>query len=587
MASITFWNRIEPSPRSDKLERHLAAQVRDPMWFLTRQWQFGEFLGEDAASPAWIEMQGHTSPFTGWFAAGEPVQPFDNAAPLEELVQTEGLTPDWSTAVELGQYFEGLLLAAGLPQELIDAFRAAYRVPPASEVPASIRDPELRRFLTVCAGRATDGLALLEAARAAAPNLPADPVLPGTVDPDTVLDLLAEFVAWVTATFGDVSRQDSPGWRADRLEYRARVTALSPDGQPITLEASPGLDGAFDWFSFDQLRAFTLDDDRIRPAAGEVREFGRSVLPARVTFPGMPNKRWWHFEDGRRDVGELRASRLELGKLVVLDFMLVHGNDWYVVPFAQDVGSLCRIDTLLVHDVFGDLTLVRRADMKRKPSDPEVPWSMFSTEVQGGGRTDYFVLAPSAVGVALEGEPMEEVRFMRDEMANMAWAIESVTESGIGTRWPGHERADQLGSEPRESVPAADDAPPLQYFLQTRVPEHWIPLIPRQIDAARRAIALERGAALRAPQGGQPAVPIRPLGRVLNPSGAEYNPRYVIAEEEIPRAGREVRRRIERCRWMDGSTHIWVARSSRPGGGEGRSGLRFDLALEARKRAPP
>jgi hypothetical protein len=584
MPSITFWNRIEPSPRSDRLERHVAAQVRDPMWFLTRQWQFGEYQGEDAATPAWIEMQGRFSPITGWLAPGEAAEPFQNGAPLEELIQTEGLTPDWATRVELGQYFESLLTDAGMPLALAGAFRGAYAILQPDVVPEAERDIDLRRLLAVCAGRAIDGVALLDAIRDAAPQLPADPPLPPTVDPEDVKRVVEAFVGWVAETFGDISRGDAPAWRADRLEYEARVTAISPDERPITLQAHLTVDGGFDWYAFDQLAEGTADDDGEPLSEGSVRTFSRSVLPTRVTFPGMPNTRWWHFEDGRHDAGELRANRLELGKIMLLDFMLVHGNDWYVLPFAQEVGTLCRIDSLLVHDVFGDLTLVRRADAKRSAADPEIPWSMFSVEAQNGARTDYFVLAPSAISSSLQGEPIEEVRFMRDETANMAWAIERSTENGTGRRWPGHERADRLGSEPREYVPANPDDPPVKYFLQTQVPEHWIPLVPRQIDATRRAIVLERGAVLRPGENGEPPRPVRPLGRILNPSAPAHNPRYTLAEEEVPREGREVRRRMERCRWIDGSTHLWVARSSRPGFGETRSGLRFDLALEARKR---
>ena len=57
MASITYWNRVEPRPRSRSIQRSLMAQVRDPLWFLTRQWQFGEFQGEDAASPAYVQIE--------------------------------------------------------------------------------------------------------------------------------------------------------------------------------------------------------------------------------------------------------------------------------------------------------------------------------------------------------------------------------------------------------------------------------------------------------------------------------------------------------------------------------------------------
>lgn len=49
--SITIWTRIEPKPRDAALTRTLQAQVRDPLWMLSRQWQVGEFMGEDAGSP--------------------------------------------------------------------------------------------------------------------------------------------------------------------------------------------------------------------------------------------------------------------------------------------------------------------------------------------------------------------------------------------------------------------------------------------------------------------------------------------------------------------------------------------------------
>jgi hypothetical protein len=52
--ALTWWNRLEPRPRSPEVADTLAAKIRDPLWMLTRQWQFGEFQGEDAGSPAWV-----------------------------------------------------------------------------------------------------------------------------------------------------------------------------------------------------------------------------------------------------------------------------------------------------------------------------------------------------------------------------------------------------------------------------------------------------------------------------------------------------------------------------------------------------
>ena len=51
MPSITYWSRLEPSPRGTSIAESVAARVRDPLWMLTRQWQLGEFQGENAGSP--------------------------------------------------------------------------------------------------------------------------------------------------------------------------------------------------------------------------------------------------------------------------------------------------------------------------------------------------------------------------------------------------------------------------------------------------------------------------------------------------------------------------------------------------------
>ena len=48
--TIVAYNRLEVSPRSSEYERSLRGEVRDPLWMLARQWQVGEFEGEDGGS---------------------------------------------------------------------------------------------------------------------------------------------------------------------------------------------------------------------------------------------------------------------------------------------------------------------------------------------------------------------------------------------------------------------------------------------------------------------------------------------------------------------------------------------------------
>ena len=39
--SITAYNRLEARARTEDFERSLRAEIRDPLWMLTRQWQMG------------------------------------------------------------------------------------------------------------------------------------------------------------------------------------------------------------------------------------------------------------------------------------------------------------------------------------------------------------------------------------------------------------------------------------------------------------------------------------------------------------------------------------------------------------------
>jgi hypothetical protein len=259
-----------------------------------------------------------------------------------------------------------------------------------------------------------------------------------------------------------------------------------------------------------------------------------------------------------------------------MDFMLVHGNDWFLVPFDQPTGTLCRIDTLVVRDVFGGTTLIERADAA--PAAPGERWTMFSTTIDGQTTqpADFFVLPPSATTAAQTGTPIEEIRFLRDELANLVWAIEHSTEDGLGQPWLGHERAttaEQVTAAPPAAGRNGTGRPPLRYRIQTSVPENWIPFLPVAIDPQRGDIALERGAMIDTPSG----TPAEPFGRVLRPTSLGTSA-YRIREEEVSRSGTRVQRVVFRSRWIDGSTHLWIARRRSAGAGEGSSGLRFDLA---------
>ena len=565
MASITTFWRITPRPRHADLTNSMAARIRDPLWFIARQWQFGEFRGEDAASPAFVRLATVTSQIDQWRAVGQPATPLRADKPLEWLVETEPFSPDLATRVELGQEFEALLRENGAA-DLCPTFRQAYPLqwPPDAD-PARREDydndQETTRFLSVCQGRALDGFSLYQSIQKAQGGIPAEVPQAAAAAP-----AITAFLAWVADVFGAIGTDDSPCWKPDRLEYEAEVLATGPTGSAVVLSTHPDRDGNFDWFAYDLKKG-------AEPALPQSKIVRETVVtqPIHVRFKGMPNARWWDFESSVTDFGTIDPQKRDLAKLMVIDFMVLHGNDWYQVPLHQDLGTIRWLDYLMVHDVFGGTTAIPRADA-RKASEADF-WTMFSTAAEDDptGVAGFLVLPPTAASAIQESDALEEVRFVRDEMHDMVFAIEHATENGIGEPWLGHERSVVAKPGQTSQGKPADGKPPLRYQLQTTVPKNWIPFVAVALDALAERFVLERAAMLQ----DENKLPAEPFGRILRPPG--MNP-YQVEEQEVPRTGVRITRVANRSRWTNGTTHLWVARRKGPGAGEANSGLRYDLA---------
>lgn len=558
MASITFWNRIEPRPRTRWISDSLAACVRDPLWLLARQWQFREFQGEDAGSPALAQLVAKVGRFQSWRTEGTEALAIDGSMPLEAAVLAEGFgEEDLALAVELGLTFERALRAAD-GGHLVTAIRDAFPLPD-STGPVDARDIESVRFLGVVAGRCTHGVRLHLEAEQARPDLPAGlEMTPG--DAQAVQTALDELAQWVAQTVGHLGHEDARAWDPGRFEYSLELRGTSPSGGELTLSAHADDGGSIDWFALDPV---ALGDE----TDGSVTTIRRSAIPGNVTFRGMPNKRWWRFEVGTANLPAARPERRELAKMVALDYVLLHSNDWYVLPLRLPIGSLTAIESLLVHDVFGQLMLVERADGLSRDGG----WTMFSHVLPDGRIADLFAIPPTAASAIQTGDPIEEVAFVRDEMANMAWAIEEVTENAVGDPWPARDRWAALPAETLNGP--AEGAGTPRYRIQTSIPPHWVPFLPVAANPPRPGIHLEEAVLLGSSGAEEPA---QPTGRILRPSRLAGEP-YRIPEEEVPELGERVVRATYRTRWTDGSTHVWVARGVSLGGAENRSGLAFDV----------
>ena len=65
------WTRLEPQSISGDPTPGLEARVHDPLWLLTRQWQLGEFHGQDLGSPVFVHVTSSTAGIRG-YQAGDP-----------------------------------------------------------------------------------------------------------------------------------------------------------------------------------------------------------------------------------------------------------------------------------------------------------------------------------------------------------------------------------------------------------------------------------------------------------------------------------------------------------------------------------
>jgi hypothetical protein len=574
MSSITTWVRLEPRCRSIDMSTGLQARIYDPLWLLARQWQIGEFQGEDNGSPAIAQWRGESARFTRYSPG--PLAPRATAdgqafnghtLPLETLVESEPVRPSAATrerlrlAADTGRHFLRLLDQQPLSRDYGPQVLAAFPFATLDDDERPQFDAESVAFVDVMGSRVPDGERLYAAFSASRP--PALP--PGlTIAPSDRPAMVAagqQWLRWVDALFTQPSTAQ-PAWSAERMEYGFSIAARTGVGEMV-VSANEYASGRIDWHDFEINGGASLH------AGGDAPPtiLRRTSIPAPVTYRGMPAARFWEFEDARIDFGAVDADPHDLARMLLIEFAITYGNDWFVVPLDVDVGTLCRTQSLIVTNTFGERFLIRPS---ADAATPASGWRMFELSAQdrigpiaNSGHTSVFMLPPTLT-TTVESRPLEDVLFLRDEMANMAWAVERYVESPI-------ERPLNRFEEPAtphvDTSPAAIDVG--VYTLAAATPQNWIPLLPVQ---TADGIRLRRGKVLKA-DGSRQFVEAR--GLVLNPGNAPASG-VVLYDEEIPREGIRVTRTYQLARWHDGSAHLWVGRRKRIGRGEGSSGLAFD-----------
>ncbi|HNB81451.1 MAG TPA: hypothetical protein PLP14_05085, partial [Chitinophagaceae bacterium] len=533
-----LWNRLEGRPRTHHFNRALKAEVRDAMWMLCKQWQLGELDADDAGSPVSAKIQISSTQIDQYRAAQQAVQNYNAHIPLE--VQAEQKKIPFNRAgqkisidlrLQMGNYWMQLLKSKGLTYAKEYILLYGFQLPENNRQHADVyAHPEVWSRLAAVSGRSMDGYSLLE--KLMSGQLASESVT--NTDPDkSALDALGTyFLNWYRKQFVQPLDEENNAWQSDRLEYRFDCSATAEKTEK-KLKAEEYHGGHLDWYSFD------LDVKSTQIAAEALDVYTDSFIPSHVQFDGMPDTRWWKFEDQKTSFGDIKPSTTDLSKLLLMEFGLIFANDWFIVPFRLPVGSLANINGLTVRNNFGEQFWIEATEQQGGPAGI---WSMYKLKALQQDNTLF--LAPTALKVH-EGDALEEVVFIRDEMANMVWGIEKLVPSLHGQGMPGAEsdlevknflQAIVNKNPVQESVPFAA---PAYYQAMTEVPGHWIPFLPVHIEGDNREIQLQRASMLRILEGDTLApAKIKPSNSLLREGLDDASPKaYFIHEEEIPRAG--------------------------------------------------
>ena len=621
------WNRLEGRTRKEDFDQSLRAEVHDPLWFLTRQWQFGEFKGEDTGSAIFAKIHIENTKISQVQLQKSTPASYTDELPLETLVERTTTLLDYKARIQASKHFMRILDKNGQGvtgynraiylKKLVDKY--LFAIPLIEEGTDSnalvvqkakrLTNHGLGQFYHIVKGREFDGVALYE-------DLQANNGLSTTVDflaqapahKPIVQDSLTGFTLWFEQKF-DVNSAKDAAWNEQHLEYQFGCALPNNTGNNSVLLAEEYYTGKLDWYAFDVLQdpeGMTQSTDAERQS--HISTETLTIIPTAAQFSGMPNARWWEFEDGEVDLGNINASTTDVAKIILAEFALIYGNDWFAMPYRIPVGSISEIKGIVVTDVFGQKTLVESASQGQ--SEDWSGWGMFNLSARKihdetaiaavensiSIPADTRLFIPPTTAKVQESEVIESVHFVRDEMANLVWALETSIPDLLGRGSDGHAAArelklllDQINDVENQEIEIADEAM-LRYILSNTVPENWIPFTAVHAPAQNRKVRLQRASMPRLMKDGFMAV--RPRTELLrygmhgtategvqpfvNANAEDQNEPYFIIEEEITKTGVHIKGTNQRTRWYSGKTFNWRGRRKTLGRGEGASGLFYD-----------
>ena len=403
------------------------------------------------------------------------------------------------------------------------------------------------------------------------PQLPPDPPVQAA-DTNTVTAAAQSFFAWYDALSGR-QLSDTPAWAANRFEYQIGLGARTTDGE-LVLSAAEFDSGELDWHDFDITPGATVG---ATADAAPDPPSTQTYLPTPVRFYGAAEAGYWAFEDASIELGAVEASAEDIATMLVVDFAVRYGNDFFLIPLCLDVGTVTRITQLMVTDTFGITIPIPPVSQSGQPM------RLFEHTVTGTDQRDTALTLFPTPASPLQSPAFETVTLIRDELADRCWALEQTV---LGNTGLPVDRSAQIAQgrplPPPPNTPTADPVRVLSYQLRSELADNWYPLLP----ATQPPSALQLGKVDPLPdQPPQPAPTTRTLTELAELARLAQADAAIPAEE-ITRDGLQITRRWRYARGHDGMQYLWIARRATPVARVQSPDLRFDQATTPAEPMP-
>ena len=694
--ALQFKSRIEGRTRDADPTEAMRLRVHDPLWMLARQWQMGEFRGNNTGTAMSVRCIVRYED-----CSSDPIEPV-----------TEQINPriDFLAKIESAVHFLDLMRSSGLNVKehlpgLIQSFPIDWNALDDSLVlPDAVTSQQehllnrhLQNYARAYRGKIFDGEALYNHLVQGQSFLKGD-----SEEAET------KFKAWFQKKYKPVS-SDSQSWQEADLCYTVETNVA---GKQFTGDRYQG--GRLSWYTFDyndnpgdksfgvflknngpqklqvlkkikellniglkeakdfidsapvilkegmteaeakaiqsELIALGADVEltsqkpaqmqipaqtqtiEIKPGGTEetiMRKEEVLCLPTPASFAAAPNKRLWQMEDRNVFMGNSVEEPSEANS-VVMRFATMYSNDWMLFPLKTEIGQYITIERIDVIDSFGQRHTMSgdcRAGNKEQLGEYEEQWQVFVNSTVGDAKRTAIngLYYAQQLAATIEGKPVEEIKILRDEIANMVWGVENIVSDGCGGTLDANLYATQLETivnernkagepvrEPDTIVFGQDSAPQVEkaasnqaprakfsYSLQSSVPFNWIPFIPQRLatEDTKKSPFFMGGREIILRRGKMPCHifngnkfdlhAVRPKSSIMRPvvtrdknGNVLKEEPMVIHEEAVQATGIRLTKNYQRARWIGGKTYQWLGVHKRQSRTEASSGLVFDKLKE-------